>query len=315
MGDLYVRTLASSILVLLLLAAAGFSIGAARAEEPSQGATTPDVGMAPQEPPPAEPPTAGPLVDEAPDPLFDEEWVDDTFDDEWVDDAGPTVADPLEGSNRAILGFNQRVDDFLLDPLTDAYRFVVPKPASRSLRRVFTNLNTPVYFMNNLFQLRPHDAAETLGACIVNSTFGLGGILDASSAVYLQPRPADFGQTLAVAGVGHGPYLVVPLFGPTTVRDGFGGVVDFFMHPATYFLGIPTLIIWGGSDGVLRREAVADQLEALEESSVDYYSVLRSAYVQARHQSVENSRRRRIGADQPDDDAGPVVAGSEPALF
>jgi len=66
------------------------------------------------------------------------------------------------------------------------------------------------------------------------------------------------------------------------------------MHPATYFLGIPMLIIWGGSEGVLRREAVADQLEALEESSVDYYSVLRSAYVQARHQSVENSRRRRV---------------------
>jgi phospholipid-binding lipoprotein MlaA len=219
-------------------------------------------------------------LEDAPDPLFDED-----FDAE----IGPQVSDPFESGNRAILRFNQALDHVLWSPLTKGYRFVVPEPARRSVRRALDNLNTPVYVVNHLLQLHPLAAAETLGAFVMNSTWGIGGLFDAASAVGLRRVPADFGQTLARAGVGAGPYLVIPVFGPSTVRDGFGWVVDRAFHPATYFLGVPVQLVWRGGVGVADRDAVADKLEALEESSLDFYSVLRSAYVQAREREIEGT--------------------------
>ena len=235
-------------------------------------------------------PWVGELValGQQPDPLFDDDF-DDAF------DPAPEVYDPFESGNRVILSFNQGLDKVLWSPITKVYRLAVPEPGRRGLRRVLANLNTPIYVVNHILQLRPLAAAETLGAFVMNSTFGIGGFLDAAESVGLERREADFGQTLALAGVGAGPYIVVPVLGPSTFRDGFGWVVDRAFHPATYFLGIPIQIIWRGGAGVAEREAVADALEALEESSLDYYSVLRSAYSQA--------RERQIEANGPDDSA------------
>lgn len=220
------------------------------------------------------------LPEDAPDPLFGEE-----FDAE----IGPQAYDPFESGNRAVLRFNQSLDHVLWSPLTKGYRFVVPAPARRAVLRSLDNLNTPIYVVNHLLQLHPLAAVETLGAFVMNSTWGIGGLFDAASAVGLRRRPADFGQTLARAGVGAGPYIVVPLFGPSTVRDGLGWVVDRAFHPATYFLGIPVQLVWRGGAGVADREAAADALEALEESSLDFYSALRSAYVQARAREIEGT--------------------------
>jgi len=215
-----------------------------------------------------------------PDPLFD-----DDFDDSFGE--SPEVYDPFESGNRVMLTFNQGVDRVLWSPLTKGYRLAVPEPGRRALRRVLDNLNTPIYMVNHLLQLRPGAAAETFGAFVVNTTFGIGGLLDAGEAAGFERVPADFGQTLARAGVGAGPYIVVPILGPSTFRDGFGWVVDRAFHPATYFLGIPIQLMWRGGAGMAEREAVADAMEALEESSLDYYSVLRSAYVQAREREIE----------------------------
>lgn len=232
------------------------------------------------------------------DPLFDEDWAEES-------EAEAGVYDPFEEGNRAVLRFNQQVERFLWDPLTRGYRFVLPEVGRRSIRRVFGNLQTPVYLVNHVLQLRPVAAAETLGAFVMNTTWGMGGLFDAASAVHLERKPADFGQTLAFVGLPAGPYLIVPMFGPTTVRDGFGGVVDFFLHPLTYFLGIPTLAVWGGSEGFARREAAVDRLEALEEGAIDYYSVLRSAYVQHRRKVVERYRR------QPEATLNALLPGEE----
>jgi phospholipid-binding lipoprotein MlaA len=264
---------ASSLLLALLCAV---SAAPATAQEGVSGQTPPAVE---EQTPRGENPLA---LEGAPDPLYDEDWGEA--------EAAPN--DPLEPGNRAVLAFNRRVDAILWEPFTIGYRFVMPEPGRRSVRRIFTNLYTPVYLLNHLLQTRFVDAAETLGAFVMNSTFGLLGVFDAGGAVNLQARPADFGQTLGFYGVGAGPYLMIPVFGPTTVRDGVGGVVDFFMHPLTYFLGAPILAVGYGSAGVARREEVADQLEALQDSSVDYYSVLRSAYLQAREQSIAECRRR-----------------------
>jgi phospholipid-binding lipoprotein MlaA len=225
-----------------------------------------------------------------PDPLFDEDFEE--F-------AGPEVYDPFEGGNRLVFRFNRQIDRFFWDPVTRGYRFVVPAPARRSVGRAFGNLNTPIYLVNNLLQVRFRAAAETVGAFLVNTTIGLGGLLDAGQAVGLAPQPADFGQTLGLAGVGNGPYLMIPILGPSTLRDGVGGVVDRFFHPLTYLIGIAPQLMWGGGVGVSRRAEAEAKLKALEESSLDYYSVLRSAYVQTRQHSIEGLR---------DDDAEDLVA-------
>jgi phospholipid-binding lipoprotein MlaA len=236
----------------------------------------------------ADPPGEG-LSLEAADPLFDDAFL------------APEVYDPFEGGNRLILRFNQGVDRVLWSPLTTAYRFAVPDPARTCLRRALHNLNTPVYMVNHLLQLRPVAAAETLGAFVMNTGWGLGGLFDAASAVGLESKPADFGQTLALAGLGSGPYLVIPIFGPSTLRDGFGWVVDRAFHPLTYILGVPVQLVWRGGAGVAERDAVADALDALEESSLDFYAVLRSAYVQSREKVISDARGH-------DDDEPPAVA-------
>ena len=225
------------------------------------------------------------LLETEPDPLFDEDLEE--F-------AGPEIYDPLERGNRLVFSFNRLIDRFAWDPITSGYRFLVPAPARRSVVRAFINLNTPIYLVNNLLQLRFRDAAETLGAFVINTTVGMGGLLDAGQAVGLDAQPADFGQTLALAGVGNGPYLVVPILGPSTLRDGVGGIVDRFFHPLTYLIGVAPQLMWRGgvevAAGVSRRAAADAKLKALEESSLDFYSVLRSAYIQTRQHSIDELR-------------------------
>jgi phospholipid-binding lipoprotein MlaA len=221
------------------------------------------------------------LPEPEPDPLFD---------DDFEELAGPEVYDPLERGNRVVFGFNRQLDRFFWDPVTSGYRFAVPAPARRSVVRALVNLNTPIYLVNNLLQVRFRDAAETLGAFLINTTVGVGGLIDAGQWVGLSTQPADFGQTLALAGVGNGPYLVVPILGPSTLRDGVGGVVDRFFHPLTYLIGVTPHLVWGGGVGLSKRAETGTKLKALEESSLDFYSVLRSAYVQTRQHSIDGLR-------------------------
>ncbi|MGI9592411.1 MAG: MlaA family lipoprotein [Myxococcota bacterium] len=229
------------------------------------------------------------------DPLFDEY-------DETQEEA--EVYDPLEPGNRAVYGFNRQVDRFLFNPVTKGYRMVVPDFARRSIRRVFINLNAPIYVMNNLFQLRLLDAVQTVGAFTMNMTFGFGGLFETGDGIRCELKHADFGQTMALYGVGSGPYLVIPVLGPTTTRDGIGWVIDRAFHPLTYVLGIPIQLMWGGGHGVSYRAEVAEGLAALEESALDPYAVMRSAYAQAREQAIEEARKQRPGRlSEADEDA------------
>jgi phospholipid-binding lipoprotein MlaA len=146
-------------------------------------------------------------------------------------------------------------------------------------------------------------AATTLGRFVVNTTFGLAGIFDfAGDVMHVQRVDADFGQTLHRYGVPRGPYLVVPIFGPSTARDAFGTVVDQALDPLTYIIGPLNLqwqLILGGGQGLATREANADAMDALREASVDFYSALRSAYLQSRRARELEVRPepRREGAE------------------
>jgi phospholipid-binding lipoprotein MlaA len=234
--------------------------------------------------PPVSPAGEDSLTTEA-DPLFEDEAAEFQ--------AAAPVADPLEEGNRAIFFFNRKLDDWFWSPVTRAYRFVTPDPVRVGIRRALQNLNTPVFVANHLFQLRFRDAGQALGSFALNSTLGVLGIFEPSKEAGWEVHPADFGQTLGLMGVGSGPYLVIPVFGPTNVRDGVGNAVDYFLQPLNYVLGVPTQLLWGGGAGLSLREEVGTQITELRRSSVDFYSVMRSAYQQNREHEIADARSRR----------------------
>jgi len=212
-------------------------------------------------------------------------------------DAPAGFPDPLEGMNRSLLRFNEELDRWVLDPFTRIYRFLVPSPVKRSLRNAVANVNSPVILANDVFQLELHDAGITLWRFVINSTVGIGGLIDIGDLLNVPRHSSDFDQTLAIYGVPSGPFLVLPILGPNTVRSSAGMVVDLLFRPTVYFLGpaeqLTFTIIQGGSSGLALREAAFDQIRALHESSVDYYASLRNAYYQNRMAEIWGRRRAR----------------------
>jgi phospholipid-binding lipoprotein MlaA len=224
------------------------------------------------------------------DPADDDSEYDDLFDDEFDFGEETEPNDPLERTNRALLEFNRGMSRYIFDPIISGYRFAVPEPGRRAVRRVFLNAKAPATLVNDLLQLRMKDAATTVGRFFLNSTVGFGGIFDVAIEADWEHHESDFGQTLGRYGVGAGPYLVLPLLGPSTVRDGFGGVVDMFFQPLTYLIGFTPNLVIGASKGLSTLDAHDPALKALEESSVDFYAALRSAFLQSRAAHILSSR-------------------------
>lgn len=233
----------------------------------------------------------------APDPLFD-----DDFD--WVIDDTVGFPDPFEPVNRVFLGFNRGVDKLLFDPVTQLYRLVLPLELRFAIRRVFLNLGSPPIVVNDLLQGEVEAAGVALGRLCMNTLLGGGGLIDVAAGVGLPRHRADFGQTLALYGVESGPYVVLPIFGPGNVRDTFGGFVDGLMRPATWLLGFTQQIYYGGGSGLSTREENYDALQALVESSVDFYAALRNAYYQSRNGEVWRRRDAPIAVLVPRTEEG-----------
>jgi phospholipid-binding lipoprotein MlaA len=223
------------------------------------------------------------------DTAIDDPDYDEFFDGEFEFGEETAPNDPFEGTNRALLTFNRGLSRHVFDPLVDGYRFVMPKPARRGIHRAFTNFKAPSTLINDLLQLRFKDAAQTLGRFVLNTTLGIAGFFDVGIEAGWEHHEADFGQTLGRLGIGAGPYLVLPIFGPNTFRDGFGGIVDLFFQPLTYFIGPIQNIVLGVGSGFTTLEARDSAIKALEDSSVDYYAALRSAYLQNRAAHIRGS--------------------------
>jgi phospholipid-binding lipoprotein MlaA len=220
-------------------------------------------------------------------------FFDDAFEEELAKSSNMQSADPFENANRKVFAFNQGVDRFLFDPITRGYRFMVPEPARKGVRRLFLNLDSPRIFVNDLLQLRFKDAGVTLTRLVLNTTLGVGGFLEAGDAAGLPRHDADFGQTLARYGVVSGPYVVIPVFGPSTVRDGVGSIIDLAFQPLTYILGPGQLLVnvyVNGGSGLTTLDATYDKVRALEMSSVDFYAAMRSAYLQNRRAAIAEVR-------------------------
>ncbi len=208
--------------------------------------------------------------------------------------------DPFEGLNRDVFLFNRGMDRWVFNPITRGYQFAVPAPGRRAVYRFFDNLDSAVILANHMLQFRVVEAAGTATRFVINSTFGVAGLFDPAADVLDVARiEADFGQTLARYGSPSGPYLMLPIFGPSTVRDVFGDVIDIMVDPVSYLLGPLqwwTLLL-GGGEGLIVREAHLAEIEALEAGSVDFYSALRSAYLQSRDAAVREARDESAAAD------------------
>jgi phospholipid-binding lipoprotein MlaA len=201
------------------------------------------------------------------------------------------AADPWEGFNRKMFGAHQFLDRHLLVPGAKAYRATTPPAGRRGLRRFLANLRSPAIFINDLLQGEFARAGDTLGRFFVNSTIGAGGFADPAAELGMPAHGEDFGQTLAVWGVDSGPFVFLPLLGPSTTRDGFGMVVQIGMDPLTYVRTPPADIARyarAGAGGVSAREQFLDPLAEIEEKSLDYYASLRSFYLQARKREIAN---------------------------
>ena len=190
--------------------------------------------------------------------------------------------DPLEAQNRAVLGFNQAVNKVAIGPAAAVYKFAVPAPVRAGIANGVDNLEEPRIFANNVLQLRFGAAGTTLGRFAVNSTLGAGGLFDVATLGGLPKQSGDFGQTLYAWGVPSGPFLILPVLGPSTVRDGFGTVVDRVADPSSYVIqryAGPYPVYGIAAVAVLGRINLLDDVEA---SSVDFYGRLRSTYLQKR---------------------------------
>ncbi|MGQ7246889.1 MlaA family lipoprotein [Halomonas sp. V046] len=197
----------------------------------------------------------------------------------------PNPADPWEGFNRRVFAFNDVLDRYALKPAAQGYRYVTPDPLEKGVSNFFDNLGEIRTAFNSLLQGKPGNAGLASTRFLMNTTFGLGGLLDpATHAGFLADRE-DFGQTLAVWGVGEGPFVVLPLLGPSTVRDTAGLPVDWYTYPLTYVEDDTVRYSLRGLEILDARASLLDQEDLIRG---DRYSFIRDAWIQRRRFEVND---------------------------
>lgn len=196
------------------------------------------------------------------------------------------MPDPLEPYNRAMFGVNDVIDRGIIAPSARAYRATVPQPVRTGIRNFLHNLHSPVNIANQILQGDFRGAASDTGRFIINTTLGVGGLVDVAKNAGMTYEPEDFGQTLGKWGVGHGAYFVLPVMGPSSLRDATGLAVDSFIDPVRIYLFNIHEEGWYYGRAVLagldNREELLDALDDLRRNSFDYYAAIRSAYYQQR---------------------------------
>ncbi len=223
---------------------------------------------------------------------------------------GPTdPSDPFEATNRRVLDFNMALDDRVVRPVAEAYRVALPEQLRARIRNVLANLNEPVVLANNVLQGRFLDAGHTLMRFYINTTAGLVGLFDVATPAGIARRTGDFGQTLHAWGVPEGPYLMLPVLGPSSPRDLVGTAVDAFGSPVGLATSAVTGTITAQLVGVGRgtiggldmRAETLEELDALRRDSIDFYARLRSVAQQRRGAELGRSL-----ADGPADSGAPA---------
>lgn len=202
------------------------------------------------------------------------------------------ISDPFEGANRAVFRANQALDDAYITPMALTYREVLPGPVKTGVENVLRHVRTPVNMANHLLQGDLSGAGNDLFRGIVNTFVGAGGLFDVAAAEGYEHDHEDFGQTMGVWGIDQGPYFVVPVLGPSTLRDSTGFIVDGLADPVRWYaMNTDRDGVFFGKTAlqyITLRESLIEVLEDLENSSIDYYAATRSAYYQNRAAMVED---------------------------
>jgi len=205
--------------------------------------------------------------------------------------------DPWEPFNRSVFSFNESLDDYLLKPITKGYRFILPKPAQQGVDNFFGNYRDIYTSANNLLQGNLSMAFSDLMRVVVNTIFGLGGLFDVATPGGLEKHKADFGQTFGVWGIPSGPYVVLPFFGPSNVRDTFGTAVD--LETDYLFRMLPNVALRNSLTALRVVNARNNYYEAgdlLEGAALDKYTFTRDAYIQRRQYQIDQAKE---GKEQP----------------
>lgn len=198
--------------------------------------------------------------------------------------------DPMESINRGVFEFNQVADKYAIEPVAKGYRYITPDPLRSRIGNISDNLGEPVSMINAFLQGDFDQGMVSFWRFLLNSTVGIAGMNDVAASAGLMPRNEDFGQTLAVWGVGHGPYVMLPILGPSNVRDTGGKVVDWVVDPINYAIDDTNTEIWlAVAQGIVTRERLIEVLDDVEESSLDPYVTLRSMYRQHRAAQIANT--------------------------
>jgi phospholipid-binding lipoprotein MlaA len=211
--------------------------------------------------------------------------------------------DPWEPVNRKIFAFNDVVDTWLLVPIATLWDTVLPDPVQRSIARFRDNLAFPADLANNLLQGKGGDAIEGLGRFVINSTVGFAGLFDPASDLGYGPKQEDLGQTLGVWGVPSGPYLVLPLFGPSSPRDFAGRIGDGFASVYPYILENEAAYIYTAVGVINERAFLLDTVRNAKAASLDYYAALRNAYLQRRMIEINDGRPEALRPSQSPDES------------
>jgi len=196
--------------------------------------------------------------------------------------SGPVAEyDPVEGLNRPFFSLNDGLDVYVIEPTAKGWRFILRGPGTRAVDRFFTNLEFPIRFVGNLLQAEGYHATEEFGRFLVNTTVGIAGFFDPATPIGLGLYEEDVGQAFGSWGIGPGAYLVIPLLGPSDVRDFIGGTAD------SALLG-PASIARTTIGNLNSRALVIEEVDEIKEASLDYYAFVRNAYLTTRLALVEN---------------------------
>ena len=196
--------------------------------------------------------------------------------------AAPSRDDPFEPMNRALYQFHDTVDTAVVKPVAQAYIDVVPEPIRTGVSNVFNNIEDLISALNGLLQGKLDKFSDDLGRVVLNTAFGVGGIFDLASMVGIERGNEDFGQTFGAWGLPQGPYLFVPFFGPTTVRDGSGAIVRVMVGPVGYIGEVPVRNSLYGLGAIDLRAQALSAGAIVDTAALDRYLFIRNAYLQRR---------------------------------
>jgi phospholipid-binding lipoprotein MlaA len=204
---------------------------------------------------------------------------------------GTDKRDPYESFNRKVFAVNQRIDQFVMKPVATIYNTVLPYPIRTGVNNAFSNLGEISSFGGHLLQGSPKDAGHTLLRFLLNSTLGIGGLFDPASHNHLEKRPTDFGVTFAKWGDKNSPFIVLPLFGPSTIRDAVGFGYDFTLLTPYYLIHSRAIrYSYSGLWFVSQRAKYLETEKIMEEATFDKYTLQRDAYLQFRDNRIKNAK-------------------------